>query len=423
MKHTFFLFILLILSAPSFAIAPGVTAGMLLSEIENAARQTIKEAERSANNVTNNAAYNLLIAVQQLRQEYEASLEKTSATFTKHEKQVFEGIEFQSRQIFDRISNQHEKLDNSLDVFATYLSDVAFVSDEPRISRLMSDTYIFGSLNTSHLSIEFRGKNLNHEENVISMKGNKITPLQRSDNKLSFRIPESALVGLGFENKGGVLPITVHINKRKWLFLDEEKTYLYRINIVPNEIATVNVSFSRTLTRKVDFRAKSQSGAAGSIKSGKLTRRSGSATFNAVPTSGYFVAEDKPASVDWHGSDDCSGRTSCGTSTSKNQVSASCNIVTEKGGKVTCHYRLEVKFTEYRNEQYVERKKIEGLTLRGNSDLSINAPEGFQFEKLEMVLFTGKRIIHEKPYSGHLYLFERDIQDQSILIKSLASPK
>ncbi len=176
-----------LISLSSVAIADlpsGVAMLYVLDEIEEKAQNLIDDSQNATNNVVNNAAYNIVNSVVQVRQEYEEALEKTSEELTRQQRIAFEGLYSRVNQIFNNIKDEHTKMDDTLDNLANYLSDTIFVSDEPRISRFLSNMAVSGSVVKSDLLIQFRGKNLNHEKNKLSAdSGSKKLELQPSEGR------------------------------------------------------------------------------------------------------------------------------------------------------------------------------------------------------------------------------------------------
>ena len=103
----------------------------MLDEIEQKAISVIDNAQNAANNTINNAAYNTINTAVQIREEYKDALHLTVAELTTQQRIAFEGIESRIEQLFTNIESEHDRIDDTLDNIATYLSDTIFLSDEP----------------------------------------------------------------------------------------------------------------------------------------------------------------------------------------------------------------------------------------------------------------------------------------------------
>ncbi|HCE2475702.1 TPA: hypothetical protein NGT97_001350 [Vibrio parahaemolyticus] len=239
------LIILLFVSTSSFATLPvGITMDVMLQEFEDSANQTILSGTNAANNIVNNAAYNLIHSVAQIREDYEGALDKTSEELTIKQRQIFEGIQSRMQQVLRGIENEHDNIDDSLDNLAIYLSDSIFLSDEPRVSRFKSSIAVANSKLLSPMSIVFRGKNLNHPKNKLTLKLESnltLEPKTRSDNEIIFSLPRNIIDQYYNSNAVTKLSFELILNE-DWLFLfTKDKTYAYQVTIVPNNLAKATI--------------------------------------------------------------------------------------------------------------------------------------------------------------------------------------
>ncbi len=407
------------------ALATGATMSFVLNEIEDKAKSIIAEFENSSNNFINNGVFTLLHTVDQLKEDYADVLHKTSNELTRHEKQIFEGIETQSNNLFKSIKEEHDRIDDSLDNLAIYLSDTIFVGDEPRISRFLSNTFVHGNNTIDKFKVVIKGKNLNHEDNHIIMSQKKITPIVKADNQLVFEFDRRLIDSLTFDNKLVHLPIKLYVHEDTFLWFTKDKEYKYIINVIPNDIATIAVKYIQDRTRKINQHRVTKHGSSGSFKSGRTSRRHRHVVSNYYPDNGYLVDTNQPIHVNYNGSDHCSGGSSrCGASSTKNAVKADCNLATERGrgGRVTCSYRIDSNFSQYKLEHYTSTETKQA-TLKSNRDLLFEPTEGYEFNSVILEYFDGTQKVHTTDYSNNLYSIKKDIQNHNVIIKSNVNPQ
>ncbi len=413
-----FLFLSLNTSA---GLTTGITMGVLLNELEQKANNIISNGQNAADNVVNNAAYNAINTIAQVRSEYENALKKTSDELTKQQRMVFEGLESRIDLLFTNIESEHDRIDDTLDNLAIYLSDTVFLSDEPRISRFLSSISIHGSSSDTPLLIKFKGKNLNHKKNRLIAKFNEdveIEPSEISDNQIAFTLTREQIEEISSNSKLTLIPIEIQIYEDSFIFFSKKKTYKYHVRVVPNQIANAVIHYKEKVTVVTNRRNKTVGGPTGSFKSGRTSRRSQNVSMNAYPDDGYKI-NTGTVSLDWGGSDHCSGgSTSCTTSPSSNVAKASCSIASERGrgGKVTCSYGLRMTFQQYKEEEQINSFNTEELNVSYDSPISWNIPSGKYFDRLELSLFDGRKIILESESSTNLVKFSLDQASGTVVV-------
>lgn len=394
-------------------LTTGVTMGALLDELEHKASGIISDGQNAADNVVNNAAYNAINTIAQVRSEYEGALKKTSDELTKQQRMVFEGLESRIGLLFTNIESEHNKIDDTLDNLAIYLSDTVFLSDEPRISRFLSSIAVHGSSSDTPLLIKFRGKNLNHKKNYLIARLHEdveVSPSEIADNQIAFTLTRDQIEKFSSNRKLTLIPIEINIYEDSFIFFSKKKTYKYHVRVVPNYIANAVIHYKEKVTVVTDRQNKTVGGPSGSFKSGRTSRRSKDVSMNAYPDDGYKI-NTGTASLDWGGSDHCSGgSTRCTTSPSSNIAKASCSIASERGrgGRVTCSYGLRMSFQQYKEEEQINSFNTEELKVSYDSPLSWSIPNGKYFDRLELSLFDGRTIILENEARTKLVKFSLD---------------
>lgn len=412
--------LLIIVSSNSYAgLTTGITMDVLLSELENKANSIITNAQNATDNIVNNAAYNAVNAIAQVRIEYEDALYKTSKELTMQQRMVFEGLESRINLLFKNIESEHNRIDNSLDNLANYLSDTVFMSDEPRISRFLSNIGISGRKETKPLLVKFRGKNLNHKKNNILVGGKSIIkPNEIADNLLSFTMPWTEIKDIVSNDKITLVPVELTIHENYLLFFTEKKTYKYNVRLIPNMIAQAVIHYKETKREVVDRKSKTTGGPTGSLRSGRTSRRCTNVSMNAYPDDGYKI-DTSSARMNWGGSDHCSGgSTRCSISPSSSIAKGSCSICTERGrgGKVTCNYSTNIVFTQYKEVDKTYSYYTEKMSISYESPLSWNIPSGKIFSHIELTFFDGRKIILEKEGSTQLIDLSIDPYSRTIVV-------
>lgn len=430
MKRLVAITLLVLFSFPSLnsvAIADlpsGVTMLYVLDEIEKKAQALIDESQNATNNVVNNAAYNIVNSVVQVRQEYEEALEKTSEELTRQQRVAFEGLYSRVNQIFNNIKNEHTRIDDTLDNLANYLSDTIFVSDEPRISRFLSNMAVSGSIVESDLLIQFRGKNLNHEKNKLSVdSGSKKLEIQsseRSDNSLSFTIPRSFIENHSNDTSLSLIPIQISLYEDYWIFFSEEKTYKYHVRVLPNRLASARIFVKQTKKAEIERREKQAGGPTGSFDSGRSSRRRRNISMNAYPDNGWKI-DTRTVRRNLSLSNRCSSReTRCSDiSSSPTQANLNCSIVTERGHgyrRVTCSYALSMSFQQYREEDKTEVSELAAKELQYDSPVTWNIPNGKTFDRIELTLFNDRKVIYEKEVSNQILSLSVDPDSKTVIL-------
>ncbi|MEM0909404.1 MAG: hypothetical protein AAGJ37_00425 [Pseudomonadota bacterium] len=394
-------------------LTKGITMAILLDELEHKANAIISNGQNAADNVVNNAAYNAINAIAQVRSEYEGALKQTSDELTRQQRMIFEGLESRIDLLFVNIESEHDKIDDTLDNLAIYLSDTVFLSDEPRISRFLSSVAVHGSSSDTSLLIKFRGKNLNHKKNrlIAHLHENlEITPSEIGDNQIAFTLTREQIEKFSEANKLTLIPIEINIYEDSFFFFSKKKAYKYHVRVVPNYIANAVIHYKEKVTVVTDRQNKTVGGPTGSFESGRTTRRFRDASMNAYPDDGYKI-NTETVSIDWGGSDHCSGgSTRCTTIPSSNIATASCNIASERGrgGRVSCSYGLSMSFQQYKEEEQVNSFNTEKLKVSYDTPVTWNVPSGKYFDRLELSLFDGRTVILDNEARTELIKFSLD---------------
>lgn len=395
----------------------------VLDEIEEEAQNLIDDSQNAANNVVNNAAYNIVNSVAQVRQEYEDALEKTSEELTRQQRMAFEGLYSRIDQIFDSIKNEHTKIDDTLDNLANYLSDTIFVSDEPRISRFLSNMAVSGSVVKSDLLIQFRGKNLNHEKNRLSIDSGSeklgMQPSERSDNSLSFTVSRSFIDNHSSDTHLSLIPVKISIYEDYLIFFTKEKTYKYNVRVVPNQLASARLFVRQTRTIEAERAGKNVAGPTGCFRSGRTSRRSRDVSMNAFPDPGWEI-DTRTVLPNSGITDHCSSEyTRCGTSPSPTAVNLNCTIVSQRGvgARVTCCYGLRVNFSQYREEDETEVSNLAPQKFKYDSPATWTIPDGKTFDRIELLLFDGRELVYEKEESNQLLSLSVDPDSNTVILQ------
>ena len=418
-------FVLLILIVCSFNVSAGlpvgITMGALLQEFEDSANRITLSASNAANNVVNNAAFNVINTVAQVRSEYEGALDKTSDELTVKQREIFEGLQSRIDQVFAGIDKGQDKLDNTLDNLAIFLSDSIFLSNEPRVSRFMSSMAVAKSIVETPLSILFKGKNLGHAKNSLHVEtsdGHTLKPSTLADNEISFSLPRELINEISEPDRVKTIPIELSIHEPWFFFFTKQKSYLYKVRVIPNQLATAVVVSKEKKMVEVERKAKSVGGPIGSFRSGRTSRRNQSATMNGYPDSGWKIATDS-LSTSWGGSDHCSGgSTQCTQGASPTVATYSCNVASQRGrgGKVTCSYALSMNFNQFREEETVSEKPSDLLAVNYDQAVSWPIPSNQIFDRIEATLFDGRKVIYEAEEENDLLKVSIDPASGTVLL-------
>ncbi|WP_146447163.1 hypothetical protein [Vibrio cyclitrophicus] len=406
------------------AVLPtGVAMGVVLNDLENTATNIINNGQNAANNVVNNGAFNAISTVEQMKVVYEGVLDKTAEQLTEQQRKAFEGVHNQLEQLFEDIESRQDQVDDTLDNLAVYLSDTVFLSDEPRISRFMSNVAVHGGKNNTDILVEFRGKNLNHKKNklIVSLDNDKeIEPTVTADSRLAFTLRHEEISQVASNTQLTLIPVEVHIYEDAFIFFSKKKSYKYVVRIVPNDIAQAVIRYKEKEIVVADRKTKSVSGANGSLRSGRTSRRCTNVSLNAYPDSGYKI-DQATISYRWHGTDHCSGgNTSCSMNPSGSVATAGCNICTERGtgSRRTCGYSVEVNFTQYKEEEKVHSISSEPLQVSYESAVAWDIPKGGKFDRLELTMFDGRVVILEQEDANEWIDFSLDQSSGTVVISN-----
>ena len=399
-----------------------VTVGMLFDDIEERATSLVESTENSANNVVNNAAYNAINTIRQLREEYKILLDLAFSELTTQQRMAFEGIEYQLDLLFSHIDDEHDRIDDTLDNLAIYLSDSIFVSDVPRITRFLTGTSVYTPVNTNPLTIRFRGKNLNHDKNnliVTLSESIELKPVEMSDNHLSFLIDPDRIEGFASLDKMTLIPIEVSLFENVFLFVVNERKYKYRVRVLPNHLASVVIHYKELVPEVVERKKKEVGGPTGSFESGRTSRNSRNVSMTAYPDEGYRIDPNK-VSIDSGISNRCSSaETRCSSTGNEDVGSGSCAIVSERGHayrRVTCSYRLTMGFIQYKEVERVIAHQTDPMPLTYDKPLAWDIPEGKTFSRIEAQLFDGRTVMYEQGTKGPILKFSLDAASRTIMI-------
>ena len=252
---------------------PVGTYGWILNDLEIKAKSMIDHTQNAANNVVNNAAYNAINAIVQAREEFDDALDKTAREATIQQRLALEGIKNLVEQLFDEIETEHNRIDDTLDNMAVYLSDTIFVSGEPRISRFNSNVAVHGSTVDSPLLIDFKGKALNDDRNhLIAQLDEKIQlePVETSDNHLSFMLDRDRIAEFSSDDDATPIFVELALFQHGFLSVPIRKTYKYRVLVLPELAGSCRGSNTVGTPRLLlIIRRKHAGGPTGSFRSGR----------------------------------------------------------------------------------------------------------------------------------------------------------
>ena len=396
------------------------TVGWLLDDLETKATAVIDNSQNAANNVVNNAAQNAIGTLAQAREIYKDALHLTKKELTTQQRMAFEGIESRIDQLFTNIESEHDRIDDTLDNIATYLSDTVFSSSAPRISRFLSSIAVHGSSIDSPLFIKFRGKNLNDKRNRLTVHLHtpfELEPVEISDSLLSFSLNVDRIKEFASNQNLTLIPIEVSLFEDGFLFFPNEKVYKYQVRVIPNKIASATIHYKQTIKVVVDRKEKAFGGPTGSFRSGRTSRRFRNVSMNTYPDEGYQI--DRIVGFDWGGSDHCSGgSTRCTHGIVDGVAGAKCTIATERGrgGRVTCSYALSMTIEQYKEEERNISFQSDSMDIRYDEPAVWSVPDDHLFSHLELVLFDGRTVIFEREEADRFIRFSLDQATGTIVL-------
>jgi len=271
------------------------------------------------------------------------------------------------------------------------------------------------------LSILFKGKNLGHAKNSLHVEtssGHTLMPSTLADNEISFSLPRELINEISEPDRVKTIPIKLSIHEPWFFFFTKQKSYLYKVRVIPNQLATAVVISKEKKMVEVERKTKSVGGPTGSFKSGRTSRRNQSASMNGYPDSGWEIATDS-LSTSWGGSDHCSGgSTQCTQGASPTAATYSCNVASQRGrgGKVTCSYALSMNFNQFRVEEKVFEHPSDLLAVNYDEAVSWPIPSNHIFDRIEVTLFDGRKVIYESEEVNDLIKVSIDPASGTVLL-------
>ena len=392
------LHILLLLASTTSAPAQteAITIGILLDHLEQRVHAILDSAQNAADNVVNNGAHNLMNTIQQLREQYERSLNYTIDQLSAHERGLLVGIESRIDQLFSHIQSEHDRVDDTLDNLAIYLSDSIFVDDVPRISRFLTSTAVHGHLARVPLLITVRGKNLNHPGNklVVSLRDHRLElePIVISDNRISFSLTQQQIGQFTSPRKITFIPVELSLFQDVFLFPAKERKYRYLVRVLPSELARVVFHYSETVPVVAERKEKVVGGPTGFFHSPLFSSRTKRVSVTHPPDEGYMI-DTSTVSASWNGSDGCwAARSGCTSRPRDFSAFAECTIVSENSSRGLfegCSYAVTLRFIQYRLVDEVRNYQTEPVTWAYGMPVSWHVPTGTSFARVEVRLFDG----------------------------------
>ena len=407
---------------PPDPIISTLTIGASLNEFENTIESLIEHAQTAADSAANNLLYTLLTLVRQLKDEYKDILDYTADQLTIQQRTAFEGVEHQIRLLFSHVESEHDRVDDTLDNLAIYLSDSIFADDVPRISRFVSTPAIHGWSDETGLRIRFRGKNLNHNRNqlmVLFGEATYLEPIEIADNNISFSISQAKINRFSSHNEMTLIPIELSLFDDTFLFFTNERKYRFQVIVLPNQLARVVIHYKESVPVVVDRHEREHGGATGSFESGRTSRRSRTVSVTNAPDEGYKI-DASTVSIDPGLSNRCSSReTRCTTSAGVNGATGRCTIVTEHGrgfDRVTCSYALTLRFTQYKEEKQINLFQTEPFQLSYDRPVIWDIPPNKTLGHLEVTLFDGRTAVYDKEAVTSLIRISIDLASRRVLV-------
>ena len=386
---------------PATALPSTITIGLLLHQFDRSAHSLLDSAQNTADNVVNNAVYSLINTIQQIREQYKDSLDYTLAQLSTHEHDLLVGIEQRIDQLFSHIQHEHDRIDETLDNFAIYLSDFVFVDNVPRVSRFLTSTAVHGRLADTPLLIRFRGKNLNHPSNrlVVSVGDGdfELKPVEMSDNQISFSLAQQ-IAYFTSPRTITLLPVELSLFEDVFLFSPKERKYRYLVRVLPSELARVVFHYTETVPVVVERIQREIGGPTGFFYSPNLfSSRTKKVSMTHPPDEGYKI-DTQTVSASWKGSSACwSRRSRCTAGATEVAAKAECTIVSEKGFAGLfegCSYETSLRFIQYKVVDEVRSHQTESFTWIYGKPIAWQVPSGKHFTRVEVRLFDGTTALH-----------------------------
>ena len=395
---------ILLLGVPSSggAILGSITLGTFLAELEESVQSIVDYAQNAADNVVNNSVYNLLNTTSQLREQYDDILDTTIDQLTEQQQQLFEGLATRIDQVLTGIDDEHDRIDDTLDNLAIYLSDFVFVDDIPRISRFLTSTTVHGRLADIPLMIRFKGKNLNNQDNRLFVStvdgGLELEPIELSDNQISFALSQEQVDGLSSPDKISFIPIELSLFADAILLSDKERKYRYLVRVLPKELTRVVFHYSEIVPVVSERTERTVEGPTGSFQSRLFSSNKRSVSMTQPVDAGYKI-DHSTVSVSWEGSNGCwVARSRCSARASDDVASANCTIVSENStrGMSGCSFSVTLRFTQYKVIDQLRYHKTEPMIVSYGAPVAWNIPAGKRFDRLEAILFDGTTVIYDR---------------------------
>lgn len=410
--------LIMLASTSSYALfTEAMTVKMLLDGLEQQANAILNNAKYSANGIVNNGAYNVINTVHQVRYDYEEVLNKTSKELTEQQRQFFEGLDGKITLFFDSVEAEHNKVDNTLDNLAIYLSDTMLMSKEPRISRFLSSTGICNQEKSKPITIKFRGKNLHHKKNALVVKNERISPLDMGDNTISFILPSSLIAANCATDDVTLIPMEIELHKRS-IFGSAMKNYKYAVRLIPNDLAFAIVTTKAEQLSVSNEQIITRGGPTGSVSAHTLGgRRCNHPSFNAYPDDGYVIDTSSVRAFFNHRSDHCSGQHSrCSANPSSRVAYVDCTICSESGPSATCSWGAGVQFKQQKMEPITIFQSSERFPVLYNKPVVWSIPNNMKFSHVQLTYFDGTEVIYEKESMDSLIKVSFDPASKTVVI-------